>query len=254
MSDESKNKDEVLEQAKAAAEQSESEEVAHAPKKKHKKGIIIAVVIIVVLVVGGIGFDKWHQQPSFCATMCHIEQTYVNNYQQPQNSVGTDKYGNTVSNTNAMMAVLHRETGTSAIPTMNCLSCHVPNTMELAHDGVNYFTGNYYLPRTERSVEMLERWDKKDGTQFCANENCHVYLLGSDGLLDRDKLEASSAWMDFNPHSQHHEGIQMSCTECHKGHRASVYQCTGCHDDITLPDGWVTKAEGDQILEDAYNK
>lgn len=226
---------------------------APSPKRKHKKLLIVAI-IVVALVVVGIGFNEWHKQPSFCSTMCHIEGEYVSNYEQPQNSVGTDKYGNTVTNTNAMLSVRHRETGTTAKPTMACLDCHVPNNFELAHDGINYMTGNYYYPRTERTADALEKWDHKDGTQFCANENCHVYLLGSDGLVDRNKLEASTSWMDFNPHSQHHDGIEMSCTTCHKGHRASVYECTGCHEDIQMPDGWVTKQEGDEILARAYNQ
>ena len=180
--------------------------------------------------------------------MCHIENTYVSNYSQPQNSVGTDKYGNEVSNTNAMMAVLHSHTDASAKPEIVCVDCHVPNNFELAHDGMNYVTGNYVYPRNERSDDDLMKWDNTDGTQFCVNENCHAYLRGADGKVDRDKLEQSTQRMDFNPHSQHHEGIEMTCTECHKGHRASVLECTGCHDDVELPDGWVTKEQSDEIM------
>lgn len=223
-----------------------AEGAAPAPKK-HKKAVV-AVVIVAVLVVAGIGFNIWHEQPSFCQTMCHIENTYVNNYSQPQNSVGTDKYGNEVSNTNAMMAVLHSHTDASAKPEIVCVDCHVPNNFELAHDGMNYVTGNYVYPRNERSDDDLMKWDNKDGTQFCVNENCHAYLRGADGKVDRDKLEQSTQRMDFNPHSQHHEGIEMTCTECHKGHRASVLECTGCHDDVELPDGWVTKEQSDEIM------
>ena len=227
-------------------EAASTEGAAPAPKK-HKKAVV-AVVIVAVLVVAGIGFNIWHEQPSFCQTMCHIENTYVSNYSQPQNSVGTDKYGNTVSNTNAMMAVLHSHTNASAKPEIVCVDCHVPNNFELAHDGMNYVTGNYVYPRNERSDDDLMKWDNKDGTQFCVNENCHAYLRGADGKVDRDKLEQSTQRMDFNPHSQHHEGIEMTCTECHKGHRASVLECTGCHKDVELPDGWVTKERSDDIM------
>ena len=77
-------------------------------KKKHKKAnrkhlAIAAIVIIAIVAVGGGVMLKWHEQPSFCSTFCHIENTYVANYSQEQGVVGTDKYGNTVSNTNAML-------------------------------------------------------------------------------------------------------------------------------------------------------
>lgn len=229
---------------------------ASAPKKKKSgKKFAIVGVIIVALIAGGAGMLIWHEQPSFCSTMCHIEQAYVDNYMQEQGVEGTDKYGYTVSNTNAMMAVLHRQTDATAKPEVLCVDCHVPNMMELANDGVKYMTGNYPYPRDERTLARMKEWDGEPGETFCANENCHVYLLGDDGKLSYAKLADSTKTREFNPHEQHHENLTLDCTACHKGHRASTIVCQGCHqhEDITLPDGWVTYDRSKQILENTFN-
>lgn len=225
------------------------------PAKKRSKKLIILGVIVVVLVAVGVGMMVWHEQPSFCSTMCHIENTYVDNYSQAQGVQGTDKYGNTVSDTNAMMAVLHSHTQATAKSEIVCVDCHQPNIAELAHDGVNFVSGNYTIPRDERSASQLQSWDKKTSESFCANQNCHVYLLGDNGEVSYDKLEASTQSRAFNPHQQYHENLSLECTDCHKGHRASTVVCTGCHEheNVDLPSGWVTYSESKQILEQAFN-
>ena len=224
-------------------------------KRKGKKKLAIVAAVVVILVAVGAGMMIWHESPTFCSTMCHVEGTYVDNYMQEQNATGSDKYGNNVSNTNAMMAVLHRQTKATANPEILCVECHVPNFVELAHDGLNYVTGNYPMPRNERKLSALMSWDGKTGESFCVNESCHVYLLGDDGELSRAKLEASTASRAFNPHEQHHAALTLECNDCHKGHRASTVVCTACHqhENIQLPDGWVTYDESRQILADAYS-
>lgn len=226
-----------------------------APKKKGKKKLAIVGVVVVILVAVGVGMMVWHEQPSFCSTMCHVEQTYVDNYMQGQDAPGTDKYGNEVSNTNAMMAVLHQKTKATAKPEIVCVDCHVPNVVELAHDGMNYVSGNYPLPRDERSASGLQSWDGKTAESFCANENCHVYLLGDDGQLSYSKLADSTSSRAFNFHEQHHEALTLECTDCHKGHRASVAVCTGCHEheDVQLPDGWLTYQESQALMKEAFS-
>ena len=226
-----------------------------APKRKGKKKFAIIGVIVVILVAVGAGMMVWHESPSFCSTMCHIEGTYVDNYMQKQGVAGTDKYGHAVSNTNAMMAVMHRNTRATAKSEILCVDCHVPNMGELAHDGLNYLTGSYPMPRDERTAARLMTWDNKPGEAFCANERCHVYLLGDDGKLDFDKLEASTKSRAFNPHERHHENLSLDCTACHKGHRASTIVCTGCHqhENVELPDGWVNYSESRQVMADTFN-
>lgn len=225
-----------------------------APKKKGKKLTIVGVIVVILVAVGA-GMMVWHEQPSFCSTMCHVEQTYVDNYMQEQGTSGTDKYGNEVSNTNAMMAVLHQKTQATAKPKLVCVDCHVPNIAELAHDGMNYVSGNYPLPRDERSASGLQSWDGKTGESFCANENCHVYLLGDDGQLSYAKLADSTSSRAFNFHEQHHEALSLECTDCHKGHRASTVVCTGCHqhENVQLPDGWLTYEQSQELMKKAFS-
>ena len=234
------------EKADAASGASEAKPRA----RRARKGRVAVLVVVVVLVCAGAGMYVWHDQPGFCGTLCHIEQAYVDNYYQEQGQPGTDKYGNEVSDTNAMMAVLHRSNKTTTKPEIVCVDCHIPNMGELAHDGVNYVTGNYYQPRDERSGADLEKWDGKDSDALCANESCHTYLLGEDGTVNRDKLASATADMEFNPHDTHHS-TQMQCTTCHKGHRASVLACTGCHEheDVALPDGWISQAQSDELMD-----
>ena len=250
---------ETLERARVVAAEAEAEAEAAGdlkPKKKMPKRnkLIILGVIVVVLIAAGGGMLVWHESPTFCSTICHIEGTYVDNYMQKQNAPGIDKYGNEVANTNAMLAVLHREPKATAKPEIVCVDCHKPNIEELAHDGVNYMTGNYPMPRNERTLSGLQSWDKKTAESFCANQNCHVYLLGDDGELDYAKLEASTSGRAFNPHEQHHEALSLECSSCHKGHRASTIVCTGCHqhEDVAMPDGWVDYKTSQQILADSY--
>ena len=225
-----------------------------APKKKGGKRLAIVGVVAVVLVAVGAGMMVWHESPSFCSTMCHIESTYVDNYMQEQGAAGTDKYGNEVSNTNAMMSVLHQKTKATAKPEIVCVDCHIPNIAELAHDGMNYVSGSYPLPRDERSASGLQSWDGKTGESFCANENCHVYLLGDGGQLSYAKLADSTSSRAFNPHEQHHEALSLECTDCHKGHRASVMVCMGCHEheNVQLPDGWLTYEQSQILMKDAF--
>ena len=228
------------------------------PSKKRKSNRYlkfgIASAVVVVLAAVGFGMMVWHEQPEFCSTICHIEGDYVDNYMQEQGVAGTDKYGNEVANTNAMMAVLHRANQTTAKSEIVCVDCHVPNMMELAHDGVNFVSGNYTIPRDERAASELQSWDGNTSESFCSNDSCHVYLLGDDGELSYDKLESVMASEEFNPHEQHHENLSLECTDCHKGHRASTVVCTGCHEheDIVLPEGWVTYDESLELLDTGY--
>ena len=224
------------------------------PKKKGGKKLAIVGVIVVVLVAVGAGMLVWHESPSFCSTLCHIEGTYVDNYMQEQNAPGVDKYGQAVSNTNAMMSVLHRKTQATAKPEIVCIDCHIPNMVELAHDGMNFVTGGYSMPREERTLARMTSWDGKAGESFCANERCHVYLLDSNGNLSRTKLAESTKSRAFNPHELHHPNLTLDCSACHKGHRASTIVCTGCHEheNVELPDGWVTYKESQKLLDSGY--
>ena len=223
-------------------------------RPRNKKKILgTLAIVVVVFAAAGFGFYTWHEQPSFCAAFCHNMDQYLETYEQEQGVEGFDKYGNEMENTNAAMSTLHRANMTTAKPTITCLMCHEPTLPEQASEGIAFVTGNYLDPLDERVGYDLTRWHNADATTFCANENCHSYLLGEDGLVDRSKLEHVTASMEFNPHDTHHANAQMTCTNCHKGHRASVMQCTSCHEheDVAVPDGWLTAEEDQQLMMEA---
>ena len=46
-------------------------------KMSRKKFWSIIGIVVVVLVIAGAGMWKWHEEPSFCSTFCHIEADYV---------------------------------------------------------------------------------------------------------------------------------------------------------------------------------
>lgn len=236
------------------SEESKKEPKAKKPRNKKRLGITLGI-IAVVLVAAGIGFKTWHDTPGFCAAICHTPMDpYLANYNQEQNTTGTDKYGNEVSNTNAMMAVAHKARN-SNMEDVTCLDCHEATLSEQMTEGIHWVTGNYEFPLPEKDGTALTKARGDVSSQFCANENCHTNLLGEDGLIDYGKLEESSAMMDFNPHAQHHEGLNLQCTSCHKGHRASTLYCTTCHqhEDVELPEGWVTASESEDILARTFN-
>ena len=228
----SKDKEKVAKEEQAAAEP--------AAKKGKKRLPIILGVIVVVIAIAGIGFWNWHNQPTFCNAFCHSTMDeFVTTYYEEPNAPGTDKWGNEVENTNAMMVVVHAEAG------VNCLGCHVPSIGQQITEVGMQFSGNYSVPLEEQGTESLLRnaGNQNDADTFCLKDGCHE-------MITRDVLTEATADMEFNPHRWQHE--EFDCSECHKSHRASVFYCTQCHNDAknSMPEGWVDYATG-QKLQDA---
>lgn len=223
-------------------------------KKSHKKAWTVVGVIVVVLVIAGVGVWNWHSTPGFCGTVCHKSMNaYTQTYNQEAGAQGTDKYGNEVSNTNAMLVVSHQSQG------LRCLDCHVPSISQQLGEVKETMTGNYYVvQRADGNGVALEEVDSNalienaggtpnTGDTFCLRDGCHDFLTMQDD--PRAALTDLTSSMDFNPHRWTHGNIQ--CTDCHKSHRASVFYCTRCHNDAydSIPDGWVSYDESQQILE-----
>lgn len=215
---------------------------APAPRK-HKRGITVAVVVVAVLVVAGCGMLAWHETPSFCGTVCHTPMsTYLDTYEATPNTQGVDAYGNEVSNTNSMLAVVHASAG------QGCMRCHEPSLDQQMSEGMAWVSGNYEYPLPERSVNDLMVDSGKDGGSeaFCLKSGCHDAI----GITSRDDLEQATVDMPFNPHTRQHGDID--CGTCHKAHRASTLYCTQCHAEAVdeLPAGWVTYQDSQaQIAE-----
>lgn len=238
MSEETKEETpKVEEKAAGAAEQAAAE-----PAKKKKKWPIVVGVIVVVLVVAGIGMWTWHEQPSFCNAVCHTPMdTYVETYNATPGQAGTDKWGNEVSNSSAMMVVVHKEAG------VNCLGCHVPTLSQQMGEVGEEITGNYYYPLEETDLATLTtNADMSGGADgFCLKSGCHE--------MTRAELTQATSDMAFNPHRWQHG--EIACSQCHKSHRASVFYCTQCHSEATgsMPDGWVSYSEGAKIAKAAIS-
>ena len=234
-------KDEMSEEESKVEAATEEETVATpeaAPKKKKKKWPIVVGVVVVVLIAAGAGFWVWHEQPSFCNAICHTPMDpYVQGFEQEPGAAGVDKYGNEVTNTNAMMAVAHKVSKDEGGAGTDCLGCHVPTLGEQISEGMNWISGNYQYPLYERTDEDLVEARGLEADEFCLNEGCHN--------LTRQDLIAATSDMERNPHVAQHG--EIACTECHKAHRASVNYCSQCHSDAEIPDGWLTTAQANKL-------
>lgn len=260
MSEEKKN------EAPAAVEdggkKAKKAEKTKKPRNKKKTWTVVGIVVV-VLVICGIGAWNWHNTPGFCGTVCHYSMnSYVETYDQQANAQGVDKYGNAVSNTNAMLAVSHQsdEDGNLA-----CLNCHVPSVSQQMGEVQETLTGDYYVAkRSDGSGDAaLKEVDsnalianaggiENNGDAFCLRSGCHVTESGE--VYTRDTLTELTKDMKFNPHRWTHGNFQ--CTDCHKSHRASVFYCTRCHADAydSMPEGWVSWDESEQITQAAYGE
>ena len=186
------------------------EEKKAAPKAaspKRRRGIITACVCVVVVVAAAGGFMVWHEQPSFCSTVCHT----------PMNSYVESYY----STDGTSLANAHEKAG------KDCLTCHTPELGEQITEGLSWVSGDYAYD--EETAHLVSRSDEFATQEFCLNESCHN--------MTRDELTESTSDMAFNPHVQQHGDID--CGECHKAHSESVMYCTQCHAEAEVPDGWM---------------
>ena len=107
------------------------------PSPKRRRGIVAAGVCAVVLVAAIGGMLVWHEQPSFCSTVCHTPMdSYVESY---YNTDGTS------------LANAHQKAG------KDCLTCHVPSLGEQITEGMNWVSGNYAYD--EESAHLVSRSD-----------------------------------------------------------------------------------------------
>lgn len=202
------------------------------PSKKIKKRRITVGVLALVLVVAGAGFWVWHEQPSFCGAICHTPMDpYLANYDAEPGQASFDKYGNTVDDANAMMAIAHKDENVA------CLNCHEPTIAEQLSEGAHWVSGDYEYPLNERSLSDLTEARGATADEFCLNESCHHVSSNGTEITSREDLTAITSHLARNPHEAHH--LEEDCGTCHKGHRASVNYCSRCHDDTELPSGWI---------------
>lgn len=209
-------------------------------KPKRKNRILTLCVVTVVVIATGCGLWVWHEQPSFCSSFCHTPMDpYLPTYETTVGQAALDKWGNHVTEASAMMAPAHGALADEGEEGMTCVSCHVPTVSEQLQEFMHWTTGDYLNPLDERTAEQLLEARGLDSDAFCLNESCHD--------LTRSELSQTTENLgERNPHSGHHG--DEACDSCHKGHRASVNQCTQCHLDAPVPEGWLTHAEEYELL------
>lgn len=205
------------------------------PKRRSRKGVIVGAVVAAI-VVCGCGMWVWHEQPGFCNAFCHTPMDpYVETYYAQADGAATDKWGNAVTNADAMMAAPHAQAG------VTCLDCHIPSLEQQVGEAREEVTGGYDYPLQEQTVKVLLQDSGRAGNSdtMCLASGCHD--------LTRADLTELTADMPRNPHSWQHGEIE--CDTCHKSHRASVLACTQCHEDaeFELPSGWVDWTEAQHI-------
>ena len=248
----------VVEAAFEGMEQVAAESAVKAKAKAKKKWPVVLGVVAAVLLLAGIGMFVWHEQPSFCGAICHdTMDAYLEGYNQEDNAVGVDKYGNDVANTHSMLAVSHKSQNVA------CLGCHVPSVSQQIGEGMMTISGSYTVvdrvngngfAQHERTLSDLlvnagHADDTGKGDQFCLRSGCH----------DMDRAELAKVqvvegtvrqphlWLN-TPHASA-GGMEFACGDCHKSHRASVNACTACHADAVSPEGWLTFAESNAVMK-----
>lgn len=181
MSEESK---EALESNGAAA----PAECEPASKKIKKKWVVLGTVAAVV-VAAAIGMFVWHEQPSFCGTVCHLPMSsYVESLEDETKDVS-----------------MHYRLGNE------CLDCHEASVGDQIREGVAFVTGNYTIPLEDSYIGTAE---------FCTQQGCHEG--GYEELATRTEGH-------YNPHASHYEDLECYtchslhgtneywCTSCHVG-------------------------------------
>ena len=184
-------------------------------KPKGKIWPIVLSVIFICVIAFFVAFLHWHEQPSFCSTMCHNNmQKYVDGYYSEDDSLLVSK---------------HAEAG------VTCLGCHWSQAkmMDLVHEVVLYVSDSYTDPLTDHTEFVSD--------EFCGT--CH------DGNLDEanhaaTKEDATSDQI-IDPHNipdiEAHAGLNITCGDCHSVHKTSTMVCAQCHSGmVEVPEGWET--------------
>jgi hypothetical protein len=99
-----------------------------------------------------------------------------------------------------------------------CIDCHEPTLEQQMEELEIYISGDYETPLKQR------RFDQ----EWCLR--CH-------GSYEEIAEQPAVLEMERNPHGSHYG--ELDCRICHKMHQTSELYCASCHDDVTIPDGWV---------------
>lgn len=179
------------------------------PKRKRKKWPIALGVVALVMVTAGAGFWVWHEQPSFCGTVCHETMgSYLETWENSNNDNFT--------------------VATHAEAEVVCLDCHEATIEGQVAELAKQVTGDYKQPFAKMKTDE----------SFCLRDGCHA----RDGIVSKTSSLTDSKGNSYNPHTQmidktngadpHSTGTEtLACFDCHTMHRNSseMSECYSCH-------------------------
>ncbi len=151
-------------------------------------------------IAGGEALLNYHDQPQFCADLCHLNQPYVESWQ----------------------------TSDHAKKNVICLQCHDEPPTQMAVELVRYVTNEYSTPLTEQKYR--EQWCLR-----CHEHASYADLIErtKDYSINGQKINPHAYRVNlddpFAPHDS--EKGELDCYQCHKMHKASpgFAYCYQCH-------------------------
>lgn len=221
--------EEIKEQETAEAKVAE-EAPAVGEKKSFnpKRWQMVVGIIVIVIVVAGIGFGVWHEQPSFCNSICHTPMDkYVEGYTNDDTTLAYQHGHVDGSNTTAASTLKEGVSDSS----MTCLTCHTPKMDEQLTEAISWVGGNYTVDQDGSPV--ISEPSYTASKEFCTQ--CHDYekvIAATEHYWGEDE--------EANPHASH-QG-ELECSSCHNVHGTSTLMCSSCHN-FDVPEGWQTVGE-----------
>jgi hypothetical protein len=155
--------------------------------KKIRPVTIAFVAVAAVLVIGGAaaGMLVWHEQPTFCAALCHIMQPYEDGW-------ASSEYE----------AHLH------AVEEVECLDCHESSVRQQMDELTKFVAKDYKIPLRERKL-------KQEVCLSCKEHDSYPEL--AETTKDWPRNVHASHWGDMECylcHKQHRPNV-LYCTKCH---------------------------------------
>jgi len=145
----------------------------------------IVAALLIVLSAAVAGFWDYHEQPRFCADLCHIMQPYEDTWTSP----GYEAY-------------LHAQADVA------CLDCHEPTIQQQIEEVRKFVTNDYEQPLRERKLPQ-------ETCLSCKEHDSYPALV--ETTADWERNPHASHWGDMECvlcHNQHRASA-LYCTQCH---------------------------------------
>lgn len=204
-----------------AGNDSDAEKQPRQRMRKKKALLSLGALAVVVCLAAG-GMLVWHEQPSFCSSLCHpVMSPYVESWE-----------------TGSSLAHAHAEESTV------CLDCHDATIEEQFHELQVFLAGSYRTPLALRSFgdELCENCHERDEISTIGyridysrvpDDLLELLEEGDYDLAEHQTVEPHSRIIGSNPNNPHVEGGQLQkCSACHSMHKdegTSLQSCYSCH-------------------------